>query len=165
MEGRNNKKMNNKGQAIGGMLLIAFVAIVVGVALFQSSAQNVGSVTNTNTINSSKTLAVLGSSIYVTECRAISSVALVNVTGGQTVAASNYTVTNNALDTTGSLSTKITTNDGRWNNTAVYVQGTCQPPTYDDSTGGRSMATLIVIFFAMTIGMVALYPVLKEKYF
>lgn len=147
-----------------GAILIVFVGIVVGIALFQSSAQNVGTVTNTNTVNLSKTLAVAGSSIYDTTHRAITGVTIVNASNqSQTVPATNYTVTNNVVYN-GALATKITTNDGTWNSSAVYVQGTGQPLTYSDNSGARSMAGLIVIFFALGIGVLALYPVYKERF-
>lgn len=156
--------MPNKEQMIGGAILIVFVAIVVGIALFQSTAQNVGTMTNTYTVNLSKTLANSGSSIYVTTHRAITGVTIVNATNqAATVPATNYTVTNNVVYN-GALATQITTNDGTWNSSAVYVQGTGQPLTYSDNAGARSMATLIVIFFGLGIAVITLYPVFRERF-
>lgn len=156
--------MNNRGQAIGSAILLVFIAVIVGIALFQSSAQNVGTVTNTYTVNLSKTLANAGSSIYVTNYRAITGVTIVNATDqSDTVPAASYTVTNNVVYN-GGLSTQIATVNGTWNSSAVYVQGTGQPTTYSDNAGVRSMATLIVIFFALGIAVIALYPVFRERF-
>lgn len=155
--------MDKKGQMDNtmGMLLVIFVTIITGVILFQVIAQQVGSSTNTVTANSSETLAVSGSSIYIEEYRALSGVTIVNASNqSQTVPATNYTITNNALNpTTGALSVQVTTNDGDWNSSAVYVQGTAQPLTYIADSGGRSVAALIVILFALAIMAVAISPV------
>lgn len=156
--------MNKDGQVEVGLsvILLTFVAVVVGVILFQVIAQEVGSSINTVTVNSSETLAVAGSSIYIEEYKAITGVTIVNASNqSQTVPSSNYTVTNNVVHN-GALTVQVTTNDGDWNSSAVYVQGTGEPLTYISNSGGRAMASLIAIFFALAVALVALQPTLRQ---
>lgn len=152
--------MNSKGEFSVGTVIILAVTLIVGILFVQITAQQVGDSTNTVTANSSQTLAVLASSIYIDDYRALSGVTIVNASNqSQTVPSTNYTVTNNAINpTTGSLSVQITTDDGTWNSSAVYVQGTAQPVTYIAESGGRAVAGLIVIMFALAVAAVALMP-------
>lgn len=150
--------MNDKGQSLNSLIYI-FIAVIVGVILFQAVAQQVGTSTNTVTINSSQTLAANGESIYLTDYRALSGVTIVNSSDqSATVGAGNYTVTNNVVYN-GALAVKVTTDDAEFAEEGVYIQGTAQPLTYIDDAGGRSMALLVVIFFALAVAVVALSPV------
>lgn len=156
--------MDKKGQSMQ-VLIFVFIAVLVGVILFQAIADQVAGTTDTVTVNLSETLGVVGTPLYIEEFRAITGVTIVNASNqSETLTVTtDYTVSNNALDTTGALSTQIATVNGTWNSSAVYVQGTAQPLTYIDSGGGRALAGLIVIFFALAIAVVALYPVYQGK--
>lgn len=157
--------MNNKGQMSVGIIIIVAVTLIVGAIFLQAIAQEVGSSTNTVTVNSSKTLAANGASIYITEYKALSGVTVVNASNqSQVVPSTNYTVTNNVINpTTGALSVKVTTNTATWGSKAVYIRGTGQPLTYISDSGGRAMASLIVVLFAMAVLVVALSPTLQSK--
>jgi hypothetical protein len=158
--------MDKKGQmAMIGLLMMVFVAILVGVIIFQQIAQTIGT-TNTeySYINQTKTLAATGSSIYLTDVRALSSVVITNATGGDVVPSSNYTITNNVVSD-GSLTVQVTTNAGGWNGSSVNISGTAQPLTYIDNSGGRSMVSIILIFFALAIAVVAMYPIYQDPNF
>jgi sulfur transfer protein SufE len=154
--------MNKKGQMIGlGMILVVFIAILVGVIFFQTIAQQVGSTTNTVAVaNLSQTLAANGSSIYLTDYRALSDVVILNGSDDALIGSGNYTVTNNVIYN-GALAVEITTIDEAFESTAVNISGTAQPLTYVADSGGRAMMGLIVIFFALAIVAVALYPIYK----
>lgn len=140
---------------VGGLILIA-IAVIVGLILLQASAQNIGDVTNTISVaNQSETLAANGESIYIEEYRALSNVVIINSTGEEVIGAGNYTVTNNVINpTTGALSTQITTDDAEYAEETVGVSGTAQPLTYDNSSGGRAIAGLIVLLMALAIMLV-----------
>lgn len=162
--------MNKKAQGEMQIFFVVFMAIIVGVVLFQASAQNVGTATNTvDIVNYSFTSAAVGEDVYITAYRAISGVTIYNQTTGngtQTlVPADNYTVTNNALDSTTSLSVKVTTAAvNSYAEQTWYISGTAQPTTYIADGGGRSIASLIVIFLAIAIGLIALRPVYEGKF-
>lgn len=154
-------KKNKRGEAgIGAIIMIA-ITLIVGMILLISSAQNVGDTTNTITLEnySVGTSATESNSIYVTTYSAINSPVIYNATG-YIVPAANYTLTNRVIDpTTGGLSIQITTasvnslaND-TWN-----ISGVAEPLTYIPSSGGRAVASMIIIFFALAIAVVALTP-------
>jgi len=157
--------MNNKGQSMQ-LMIIVFVALLVGVIVFQVAAQQIGTATNTVTAtNLQVTLAGAGNGTYINDYRALESVTVVNRTGAVTLHAGNYTITNGVINpTTGSLAVQInTTATSEYADGLVNVSGTAQPLTYITSSGGRSIANLVVIFFALAIVMVALYPVYESK--
>ena len=145
-----------------GIIVSLFVAIIVGVVLLQSSAQNVGDAVNTVTIaNQSLTSNIVnGTPQYLTNIKSISNVVVYNETGG-IVGAGNYTITNNVIyngqeavsivgDTTAAYKSK-------WK-----ISGTAQPLGYIADSGGRSVASLVVILAALAIVAVVLYPSIKE---
>ena len=158
--------MNNKGQIGVGAILIVFISVIVGVILFTTIAQQVGTTTNTVTVsNLSIGDADNGTTLYITTYRAISSPVIVNSTNGAAVGAASYTLTNNVVHD-GALSVSIlptaapaTGLEGyEWN-----ISGTAQPLTYIPNSGGRALAGMITIFFALAIVVVALTPTLSSK--
>jgi hypothetical protein len=155
---------NNKAQAMGiGVIMIVFIAVLVGVILFQSAAQAVGTVTNTEAlVNYTATAAANEESFYLTNYRAIDVSSITNGTTGAVIGAGNYTVTNNVVYN-GALSTQITVNAATYAEETWAINGVAQPLTYVDNAGGRSMVSLITIFFALGVALIALYPVYSSK--
>jgi len=160
--------MDKKGQIGLGLILVVFMTILVGVILFQAIAQEVGGATSTTTVvETSLGTATNGTAIYLTDYRALSDVVIINgTTAGGVVGSGNYTVTNNVVDpTTGGLAVSIlpAASEGYYSQT-WYLNATAQPTTYIAESGGRAVAGLIVIFFALAIAVVALYPTLANKF-
>jgi uncharacterized protein (UPF0333 family) len=168
--------MNKKGQVSQGLGIVILIAItlIVGVIFFQVIAQEVGSSTSTVELaNHSLDVVVNGTAQYLTDYRALGSVVILNATnstGGSdgttpTIASGNYTVTNNVIHpTTGDLCVRILP-DGNPNSnytSAWQVSGTAQPLTYIADSGGRAVASLIVIFFALAVAVIALEPTLRS---
>ena len=155
---------DKKGQIGIGVIMTVFVAILVGVVLFQVIAQSVGTSVNTVAVeNESLTTVVDDTTQYLTDYRALSGVVIYNATSDTLIDPSNYTVTNNVVHD-GALSVSIlphyaaTTYISAWE-----VSGTAQPTTYISNSGGRAMANLITIFFALAVMLVALAPVVNGK--
>jgi len=145
-------------------IIIVFIAVVVGAIFLQTIAQNVGETTNLATlVNHTETLGANGDSIYIEEYRALSGITILNTTDGVEISSGNYTITNNVISD-GALTVKVTTDTTEFESVSVEISGTAQPTTYIDSAGGRSMASLIIIFFALAVGVIALYPTLKNKF-
>ncbi|HDK42072.1 MAG TPA: hypothetical protein ENG87_01730 [Candidatus Pacearchaeota archaeon] len=156
--------MNKKGQsAVGGlgMFMVIFITVIVGVVLFQTIAQNVGSSINTVSVDMNITTPANGGVYNFTNYRALSSVTITNATGGETIAAGNYTIANNQV-VNGALATTLTVDDAEYASSLWNVAATGQPLTYIADSGGRAMASLIVIFFALLIAFVALEPTLRS---
>lgn len=158
--------MNKKGQVINqmGLIISVFIVALVGLIFLQSSAQQVGDVTNTITlVNESFASASEGNSIYLTDYRAISGVVIYNETG-TLVPAANYTVTNNALDTSGLLSVQITTAAiNAYANDTWNISGTAQPETYAAEGGARALASIIILLFAVGLVVIIIIPTTRGK--
>ncbi len=160
--------MNNKAQMnMLGMIIVVAVTLIIGVVLFQVVAQEVGNSVNTVAVeNQSLTgAAVNGTAQIFTNFRAISDVIVFNATNDVAVPADNYTIVNNVV-TDGALSVSITpiTNTGAGYDVGVWtIDGTAQPLTYIPDGGGRAMANLIAVFFALAILVVAISPTLRGE--
>lgn len=158
---------NKKGQVGLQEILYVFIAVLVGVVLFQAIAQQVGSTTNTvSVVDSQHTAAANGASFYLTDYRAVSGFVAENITNGTagfpiTIAAGNYTVTNNVVYD-GALAVKITVDDAAYASETWNLTFTAQPLTYIADSGARSMAALIVIFFALLVAVIAISPVARS---
>ena len=156
--------MNKKGEfGMFSVILVTFMAIIVGVVLFQVIAQEVGASTNTVEVaNESLNTVVNGTAQYLISYRALSDVVIYNETNEVIISASDYTITNNVIDPiSGSLSVSILPDTNETTASAWQVSATAQPVTYIANSGGRAMASLIVVFFALAIAVVALEPTLR----
>jgi len=156
--------MNKKGQTMGAILLV-FITIIVGVILFQVVAQQVGDTTTTRTL-SNLTLGTQtnGTTYYITGYRNIADAIVVgNGSVPVTLASGNYTLTNNVINpTTGELSVSILP-ASEYTNTGWNISGTAQETDYISSSGARSIAALIPLFFALGVAVVALIPTTRSK--
>ena len=157
--------MNKHGQMGLKVIIMMFITILIGAIFLQVIAQSVGESVNTVALaNQSETLAANGASIYIEEWRAINGIVIINGTN-VTIAAGNYTVTNDVLDpTTGGLSVQITTDDAAFASTAVKISGTAQPTTYITDGGARAMANLIIIMFALAVLVVIIGPSVSREF-
>jgi hypothetical protein len=174
--------MNKTGQMEVGALLLVGIVIIVGAVLLQASAQNVGDVINK--IDVTENISVVPAYVSNTSLNESIPLSLSNEYAstdwrytdcpmtGFTASLTNgtaLTLTTDYLFTdTGILYLKDTAKtdlivaDAGTNKTLVTY--TYCPSTYDNNAGGRTMSTLIIIFFALAIAGIALYPVLKNKF-
>lgn len=156
--------MNRKAEAgqLGAIIIVA-IALIVGVIFFQVIAQETGKGVNTVTLtNSTATASVNGSSFYLTDYRSLTATSITNGTTGATIPSSNYTITNNVVYN-GNLAVKIAlSNDCAYGGETWAINGVAQPLTYIADSGARSVASLIAIFFALAIVVVALSPTARD---
>lgn len=158
--------MDKKGQLNLGIILTAFIILIVGLALFLAIAQTVGESTNTLTYNSTAlgtagriTFPAAGASIDLTG-QELESTPTVVFSNGTLCGADNYTITEGISNTTGVKTILFTTldNAGAIANVS-YVYG---PDGYIESGASRSIAGLIAIFFALAIAVIALEPTMRS---
>lgn len=156
-------KSNKRGEATIGVLIMTAIAIIVGVILLVGSAQNIGESTNTITVaNASLGVASNSTTVYLTSYKLISDVVIYN--GTAIVPATNYTVTNNVVYN-GALAVSVLPSSGAIYNYTGYqwnISGTAQPIGYIPESGGRAVAGMIIVFFALSIAVVALTPSLRN---
>jgi hypothetical protein len=151
--------MNRKGQvnvSIGGFIMLAIV-LIVGAILLQASAQNVGQSVNTiDVVNQSVVVPVNGTAYAVTGFKSLSNVVVFNGTT-QIVGAGNYTITNNGVVNGVEVATITPTATTGWGSPHTWkVTYTGQPSGYMSDAGSRSVANMIVIFFALAMAAVAI---------
>ncbi|MFP4457172.1 MAG: hypothetical protein ACLFPS_05875 [Clostridia bacterium] len=157
--------MNRQAQIGIGALIVLAITLIIGAIFVQVVAQEVGGSTSTIAVaNQSETLAANGESIYIEEYKHLTDVVILDASDNSTIAEGNYTVTNNVINpTTNALSVKVTTDDAEFASNAVRVSGTAQPLDYISDSGGRAMANLIIILFALSIAIVALIPSVRSE--
>ena len=158
-----NKKAENL--SVGGVIIIAIVAIV-GLILLTAVAQYVGDVTNTVDVANETLVSTNGTTLALIaqfQGKYVTDVVIYNSTDDLIIGTGNYTIYQNQVidgaETAGiNVSADVVYQGQAWN--ASY---TFQPTTYDTSGGGRAVAGLIVIFFAIGIAVVMLVPTLRSK--
>ena len=157
--------MNKKASTpMIGAIISVFVAAIVGVILLTASAQNIGEVKNTYAVENESTVSTNGTTGLIdTDCQAWSSITVYNGSDDITLSSGNYSVTNNYVYNGGQTVRFNVTTQPIYQGQPWNVSYTCTPLTYDNSSGGRSVAALIVVFFALAIATVALEPTLRNK--
>jgi len=156
--------MENKAQMGISMMIIVFITAITGLVLFVSVAQTTGPLGDLTTVqNQSETAGANGATFYIEEYKHITDVVILNATSNTTIGAGNYTVANNQLHpTTGALTVAVTVDDAEFASVGWKVSGTAQKLDYIDSSGARSLADMIIVFFALAIAVVVMGPVVKE---
>lgn len=159
---------DKKGQIAIGAIIITAIALIVGLIMFQTIAQEIGSSTNTVSTGN-KTYASVANGSYITldGAEVVGDVTAWNATAGNgtLIASGNYTVTNREV-VNGNLVSRLqiinpqfaSTNASSWNLSYTY-----EPTTYIDDSGGRAIATIVVVFFALAILVAALYPLFEGR--
>jgi len=159
--------MEDKKAQMGiGTIIIVAIMIIVGAIFVQIIAQSVGDSTNTVAVaNDSLGVADNDTTVYLTSYRSISDAVIINESG-VIIPSTNYTVTNNVIDpTTGSLAISVlpvSASTAGYTGWTWNISGTAQPVTYIAEGGGRAMAALIVIMFALAVAVIALEPTLRS---
>lgn len=156
--------MNRKGQVNVGLIIIVSIALIVGALLFRVVAQEVGLSTNLATINRTISSASAGDQYNFTDLRSLGSVTATNATDGAAILSGNYTTASNQV-INGALVATLTLNASSEMDTFDWfvVSTTAQPTGYVDNAGARAVSTLIVIFFALAVAVVALEPTLRSR--
>lgn len=150
--------MKDKGFAI---IVIAFCAIVVGLALWSSIAGNIGKMTNIQSVTNATgfSMPASGATSELTMCgQEVRTILIVNSTG--TVPSTNYTITS-SVGTDGYLAAKLTTNGVSYQSRVVNVTCTYEDKGYIDESGSRAIVLLVAIGFALLI-MIAALPNLRN---
>jgi len=162
---KQKKKKCKKAEMNGlGMILIAFVGIVVGIALYTTLFGYVGQMTGdqVDVVNQTLITPANGAIADLTGQELVGTPVVSN--GTFIITTGNYSVTECVKASTGlkGVCYKTLTAYGaaqRYNITySYYADG------YVDSSGGRGMVLLIPIFAALAIAVVALTPTLREGF-
>ena len=149
-----------------GIFIGIFMAVIVGLILLTASAQQVGDVTNTIDVANESVASSNGTTLALIvelQGKSVSDVVVYNGSDDMVVTSGNYTIYNNQVidgtETAGiNVSTDVTQQGEAWN-----VSYTYEPTTYISDGGGRVVAGIIVLMFALAIAIVALIPAMRSK--
>lgn len=164
--------MNKKGEMEQlGMILIVFITVLVGVILLVGSAQNVGEAINTFDVANESISNANGTTqaaIAQLQGKFVSDVVVYNATDDAIILSGNYTIFNNQVidgaETAGVNISIAAAAAGGWDDGGIWqFSYTTQPTTYISDGGGRAVAGIIIIFFALAIIVVTLFPTVKNK--
>jgi len=159
--------MNKKGQVELGAILLTFVIVIVGIALFIASAQQVGDVTNTINVVNESVSSTNGTSLALLpllQGKFVTDFVALNGSNDVLISSGNYTILQNqVINGVETALINVTASQAglqlqNWN-----VSYTSQPTTYITNSGGRALANIIVVFFALAIAIVTLFPTLRNK--
>ena len=158
--------MNNKAQT-AGVLIMVFIALIVGLSLLAGPSGIAGEAARMTTLmearNTTATLpASLTGRVDLIGQKATNMI-VTNATSGVKLLADNYTIYNNILLADGTLGSRIGNGGGVsvWNNTIVNLTYTYEPLGYAADTTVRTIIRLIVIFASLVLVAVAISPVLR----
>lgn len=149
-----------------GVIVIAAVTILIGLAFWPAVSPNIGAMTKTfDSTNVTMTLPAVTATSELPMCgqKAIS-IIITNATGGATVPATNYTVTQSqGID--GYLVAKVTTaSQSFYASKSVNVTCNYEPKGYINESGSRGIVALIAVFLAILIAVAAM-PNVRDKFF
>ena len=156
-----NKKnrMNKKGEVGIGLFVVAFMGIIVALAMFGPIADTTGDMTNIGTIeNLTVTTAATNETITLPGREAITAITVQNSNGDFTA---NFTVITRNSGGALAILLKTLDTDGSEpiDNAEVNVSYSFKPQGYNDSSGARGIINIVLIFATITIMAFAYGPV------
>lgn len=160
--------MNNKAENSNmiGVLIMTFITIIVGVILLIAAAEQIGITTDSTLFNSTVTAAANASSIDLEGQDILSTPIVVNGTNNETNASpiitGDFEFTEIVSLTTGVKTISMRTIIATHASEVVNVTYDYGSDGYIDNSGGRALASIILVFMALAIMVVALTPVLRN---
>lgn len=156
--------MNNKAEVDMkpiGLMITVFVALIVGMVIFQESGKVLSTVTQTNAFDGTATLPA-NAGVLVLQGQSVSSVVIINATGGETINSGNYTITNNDVST-GTLRAILTMGNTKYVSKPVNITYNFEPVGYVNDSGTRAIFGVILVMAALAIAVVSMSPVMRNK--
>ena len=141
-----------------GVLIIFFITVIIGLVMFQVTADNVATISSTPTVtNETLTSVSMGVAETLANDDLVSFTTLWNTTGGA-IPATNYTVDLSAGTVT------VNTNDVLVNGTNLKATYVYYATTYVKDSTSRSLVALITTLFAIGLLLAGVYYVFKKMY-
>jgi hypothetical protein len=148
-----------------GVILGVFIVVIIGLAFFQGAiAPAVGGLTNTVTASNITFTAPAAAGTTTLLGQAASSVVVTNATGGETVPATNYTISNYQV-VNGDLRAVYTQNAGPYASKSLNISYVYEPTGYPRDTGSRAVIQLVLIMAALMIAVVAIKGAYDNGFF
>lgn len=146
--------MNKKGEMNLYVIVMIFIAAILGLSLIGSIANGQATLTTLQTTtNSTVTFPANGSTLTLNGQKLVDgtfSTRFANGTGGVVAEAGNYTLTD-LTQSGGSYRAILTVYNPTYADKSMNVSYQYQPVGYNESSGGRGIANIITLFFAFII--------------
>lgn len=157
--------MNNKGEGKIAMIVIAAVAVIVALVLFQASAQQVekSNPQNPTIVRNQSITGVLNTPVTLSGQTLVSVLGVQNDSTGATVSSANYTIGTCVRASDGLKGICYTaTGTGTPSATGkINVSYSYYPDGYADDAGARGIIGIIILLAAVGIG-ISLLPLVRE---
>jgi len=158
--------MNNKGQLNLGLIIMAFIGVIVGLALLVSVASSIGESTTSGTYNSSTggayTIPADGVTIDLEGQELLGTPTVHESDNLTTINSGNYTIDEGVSTSTGVKSIQYTASGDEYVGIGVNITYDYGPDGYIENAGARSIVSLILIFMGLGIAVIALTPSLRS---
>ena len=147
-----------------GLILTVFIGVIVGIVLFQASADQIGNTAiKVTTSNALYTAPAAGVTIDLVGQELLNTPTVTNRTSGGTVSATNYTIFEGVSPTTGVKTIRYKTLAGsEFAGKEINVSYQYGTSGYVEDTGTVAVIGLILIFAALAIAVIALVPTLRS---
>jgi hypothetical protein len=151
-----------------GTFIAVFVTVLVGAVLLTAVASSAATVSQTGYANRTTgdqqvTIGTLGTITCLTGQELLDTPVVINSSGGATITSGNYSITEAVCSTTGVKSVVYTQNAINDSGHTFNISYTYGVDGYADNSGARAVSTLIIIFMALAVTVVALTPVMRSK--
>jgi len=162
------RSMNRTGAITLGLIIMSFVGVVAAVAMFAPGITSpIATITTTNAlVNQTFTWPAVGANLTLPG-QATRNHIVVNATSASQaeIPTSNYTVRNYILGTDGTLSSTIQNLPGNgFAGRNVNISYTSEPYGYSTDGGVRAVTSLVILFGALAIALIAIWPAISERW-
>ena len=167
---RGDGRMNKKGEVSVGLIILTFLAVIVGLVLLTSWSPFIGITSDTvSLVNSSVTVPAVGACVDLTGQELLSTPQVNNASSGKVISNSgniNFTISERVSSVDGlkriAYCHPVTAviNTSQVVNVSYYYGA----EGYVEDGGSRSIIGLIGIFAALAIAIAALVPTIREKF-
>ncbi|KKN56556.1 hypothetical protein LCGC14_0571340 [marine sediment metagenome] len=156
--------MNNRAeQGVMGVLLMVFILLVLGAIFLEASAQNLGFFRNTVEVtNASITLGLADVNVSAPGQAFQGTITIFNATDNP-VGEEFFHLNNNQI-VDSSLTWTIGANNATMASEVITISFTSEPEGFSKDSGSRAMGGIILILFAISVVIVSIVPVLREKF-
>jgi hypothetical protein len=146
-----------------GLVVMAIVLVLVGIPILQIISSGVRGTTTTYTLNNETiTAPAEGASIDITGQELIEEIEVNNGSGVGAVPATNYSFGEEISNTTGLKTISFQLLDGEWAGLPVNLTYEFGADGYIESSAGRNVNLLVIIFGAIAIVLSVLAVIMKS---
>lgn len=156
--------MNNKGQTLGALIMVA-IALIVGLTMLTGGITQGYSELMDTAYNSNDTESAFSNTTATTlSGKEIVHITVYNASNYASLyPATNYTVTNNVILSDGTIgATILCRGTSSPCGQPVKMNYTYYPITAVTDSGSRGVISIVLIFICLAIAVIALTPVLRE---